>query len=643
MSVFIESQFAGHSLCASQEEYQQRYLETITHKEAFWENQAKHCLTWDKPWTDIYQGQFEAGTSQWFVNGQLNVAVNCLDRHLATQAEQTAIQWVGEEPGVSETLSYGELHARVCQLANGLIQLGIEPGDRVCIYMPMIPELIISMLACARIGAIHSVVFGGFSAEALNQRLNDASVKLVITADEAKRQGKTIPLKTKVDEALKQCQSVECVLVVQHTDGAIHWTDKDIWMHELLASCSCKHTPQAFDAEHPLFILYTSGSTGQPKGILHTSAGYLLHATLSFRWIFDYRPQEVFWCTADAGWITGHTYLTYGPLSNGATVLMYEGNPSYPTPARLWEIVDEHQVNILYTAPTLIRSLMAEGNAWLAHTKRDSLRVLGSVGEPINPEAWQWLYHQVGRQRCPIVDTWWQTETGGAMITPIAGITPLKPGSATRPFLGIQIALLDDDGEEIIGAGWGKLAIKGSWPSQMRGIYNDQSRFIAQYLQPYPGYYLTGDGAKRDEDGNYWISGRLDDVVNMSGHRIGTAEVESVVNALSDIAESAVIGLPHAIKGECLVVFATLNKTNQLQEEQTLKIAINQAITTHIGSFCKADLIFIAPDLPKTRSGKIMRRILKKIAEGEYQQLGDISTLTDQNVIQDLIKVASRS
>ncbi|MGX8845373.1 acetate--CoA ligase, partial [Pseudomonas aeruginosa] len=568
--------------------------------------------------------------------GQLNVAYNCIDRHLERRGEQIAIVWEGDNPSESAHITYRKLHHNVCRLANVLKSRGVEKGDRVCIYMPMIPEAAYAMLACARIGAVHSVVFGGFSPDSLRDRILDADCRTVITADEGVRGGKYIPLKQNVEKALKDCPDVSTVVVVERTQGDIPWVEgRDIWYHEALHAASADCPAEAMDAEDPLFILYTSGSTGKPKGVLHTTGGYLLGAAMTHKYVFDYHDGDVYWCTADVGWVTGHSYIVYGPLANGATTLMFEGVPNYPDASRFWQVIDKHQVNIFYTAPTAIRALMREGDAPVRQTSRSSLRLLGSVGEPINPEAWEWYYQVVGEKRCPIVDTWWQTETGSILITPLPGATALKPGSATRPFFGVQPVLLDEKGKEIDGAGSGVLAIKASWPSQIRSVYGDHQRMIDTYFKPYPGYYFSGDGARRDEDGYYWITGRVDDVINVSGHRIGTAEVESALVLHDAVAEAAVVGCPHDVKGQAIYAFVTLMAGSQPSE--ALQQELLALVGKEIGSFAKPDHLQWAPSLPKTRSGKIMRRILRKIACNELDSLGDTSTLADPGVVQGLI------
>ncbi len=576
------------------------------------------------------------GRAAWFKGAQLNVSYNCIDRHLATRGDQPAIIREGDNPTDSSVITYRELHQQVCRLANVLKQRGVKKGDRVCIYMPMVPQAAYAMLACSRIGAIHSVVFGGFSPDALRDRILDADCRTLITADEGIRGGKSVPLKNNVDKALLSCPDVSTVVVIKRTGGEIDWSEgRDLWYHDAIKQVSDDCPPEPMDAEDPLFILYTSGSTGKPKGVLHTTAGYLLQAALTFRSVFDYRDGEVFWCTADVGWVTGHSYIVYGPLANGAITLMFEGVPNYPDASRFWQVVDKHQVNIFYTAPTALRALMREGQGPLASTSRKSLRVLGSVGEPINPEAWEWYFEAVGEKRCPIVDTWWQTETGGIMISPLVGTRRVKPGCATQPMFGVQPVLLDDKGTLIEGPGSGMLAIKASWPGQIRSVYGDPQRMIDTYFKPLPGYYFTGDGARRDEDGDLWITGRIDDVINVSGHRIGTAEVESALVLHDSIAEAAVVGYPHDLKGQGIYAFVT--PMNGVTPDDSLKQELLALVSKEIGSFAKPELIQWAPALPKTRSGKIMRRILRKIACNELDNLGDTSTLADPSVVQGLI------
>lgn len=616
--------------------YRRLYRQSIEEPEQFWSEQARTFLHWFKPWDRLHRSDMQSGHAAWFEGGQLNVAYNCIDRHLPERAEQTAILWEGDDPCESAQITYRKLHHHVCRLANVMKSRGVNKGDRVCIYMPMIPETAYAMLACARIGAVHTVVFGGFSPDALRDRINDADCSMVITADEGVRGGKYIPLKENVDKALAGCPQVGSVIVVQRTEAPIAWVEgRDLWYHEALHGIDPHCDPEPMDAEDPLFILYTSGSTGKPKGVLHTTGGYLLQASMTHRYVFDYHDGDIHWCTADVGWITGHSYVVYGPLANGATTLMFEGVPTYPDASRLWQIVDKHQVNIFYTAPTAIRALMREGDEPVKRTSRSSLRLLASAGEPINPEAWEWFYHVVSEGRCPIMDTWWQTETGAIMITPLPGATDLKPGSATRPFFGVQPVLLDEQGGVIEGPGSGVLAIRASWPSQTRTLYGDHKRHVETYFKPYPGYYFSGDGARRDEDGYYWITGRVDDVINVSGHRIGTAEVESAMVLHDAIAEAAVVGCPHDVKGQCVYAFVTPMRGSEPSE--ALKAELLALVSREIGSFAKPDKLQWAPALPKTRSGKIMRRILRKIACNELDTLGDTSTLADPSVVEDLI------
>jgi acetyl-CoA synthetase len=620
----------------SPDDYQRLYQQSVENPDAFWGEQAKAFLDWSKPWQQVQQSDLKTGQVSWFKGAELNVSYNCIDRHLESRGEQIAIVWEGDSPSESAEITYKKLHNNVARLANVLKGRGVQKGDRVCIYMPMIPEAAYAMLACARIGAVHSVVFGGFSPDSLRDRILDADCRVVITADEGVRGGKYIALKQNVDTALHSCPDVHTVLVVERTQGDIDWvTGRDIWYHDAMHGTSDDCPPEPMDAEDPLFILYTSGSTGKPKGVLHTTGGYLLQAAMTFKHVFDYREGEIFWCTADVGWVTGHSYIVYGPLANGATTLIFEGVPSYPDASRFWQIIDKHQVNIFYTAPTALRALMREGPMPLLSTSRESLRVLGSVGEPINPEAWEWYFHHVGKERCPIIDTWWQTETGGIMLTPLISARQLKPGCATRPMFGVQPVLLDEQGKEISGVGSGLLAIKASWPGQIRSIYGDQQRMVATYFKPYPGYYFTGDGARRDEDGDYWITGRVDDVINVSGHRIGTAEVESALLLHDSIAEAAVVGYPHDVKG--MGIYAFVTPMNGVEPNDALKKQLLAHVTKEIGSFAKPELIQWAQALPKTRSGKIMRRILRKIACNELDSLGDTSTLADPSVVEGLI------
>ena len=618
-------------------QYEQWYQESIEHPEKFWAARAKELVHWSKPWTKVLDCDFPKGKISWFEGAELNVSYNCIDKHLSERGDQIAIIWEGDDPSQDKKISYKELHEQVCRLANGLKSRGVKKGDRVCIYMPMIPEAAYAMLACTRIGAIHSVVFGGFSPEALKDRILDADCQTLITADEGVRGGKTVPLKANCDQALQHCPNVHSVITVKRTGGDIEWQDdRDVWYHELTAQASDTCEPEPMGAEDPMFILYTSGSTGKPKGVMHTTGGYLLQSSMTHKYVFDYHDGDIYWCTADVGWITGHSYIVYGPLNNGATTLMFEGVPTYPDASRCWQVVDKHKVNIFYTAPTAIRALMAAGNAPVEKTSRGSLRIIGTVGEPINPEAWEWYYHIVGNEKCPIVDTWWQTETGAILITPLPGATALKPGSATRPFFGVLPALLDVEGKEIEGPGEGSLVIKNSWPSQIRSIYGDHQRCIDTYFSPYPNYFFTGDGARRDEDGYYWITGRVDDVLNVSGHRLGTAEIESALVLHKKVAEAAVVGFPHEIKGQGIYAYVTLMQGAEVDD--ALLSELKQMVNQEIGPIAKPDLIQLAPGLPKTRSGKIMRRILRKIAAHETDNLGDTSTLADPSVVDDLVE-----
>ena len=632
----VAKEFENHTHIRN-DQYLAMYDASINRPDEFWSQKADEFITWFKPWEKLTDSDFHQGEARWFLGAELNASYNCIDRHLELKADHTAIIWEGDDPGEDLRVTYRELHEHVCRLSNVLLDRGVTKGDRVCIYMPMIPEAAYAMLACARIGAVHSVVFGGFSPQALKDRILDSDCRTVITADEGVRAGKPIPLKENTDKALEDCPLVSTVLVVRRTGGKIHWfDDRDIWYEEATRQVSPDCEAVAMGSEDPLFILYTSGSTGKPKGVVHTTGGYLLHAAMTHKYVFDYHEGDVYWCTADVGWVTGHSYIVYGPLANGAITLMFEGVPTYPDSSRCWQIVDKHKVNIFYTAPTALRALMSHGDAFVKSTSRESLRLLGSVGEPINPEAWKWYYHVVGDARCPIVDTWWQTETGGIMITPLPGATDLKPGSATRPFFGIKPVLLDENGKELKGAASGNLAISGSWPGQIRTIFGDHQRCIDTYYSTYPGYYFTGDGARRDEDGYFWITGRVDDVLNVSGHRLGTAEIESALVEHSLVAEAAVVGYPHDIKGQGIYAFVTLMQGTEGTDE--LLVELNDLVRSEIGAIAKPDILQWAPGLPKTRSGKIMRRILRKIAENELDKLGDISTLADPSVVDDLIR-----
>jgi acetyl-CoA synthetase len=620
--------------------YREAYAASISDPEAFWGEQGKR-LDWIKPYTKVKSTSFHEADFgiKWYEDGVLNVSANCLDRHLAERGDKIAIIWEGDDPAKSRSFTYREVHAETCRMANVLKKLGVIAGDRVTIYLPMIPAAAFAMLACARIGAIHSVVFGGFSPDSIAQRVQDCDSKLIITADEGLRGGRKVPLKANVDAALAggHTPSVEHVLVVTHTGGDIAMHDgRDVRYETIAATVDTECEPVPLNAEHPLFVLYTSGSTGKPKGVMHTSGGYLTWVSLTHEAVFDLRDDDVYWCTADVGWVTGHSYIVYGPLANGATTLMFEGVPSYPDASRFWQVIDKHQVTIFYTAPTAIRALMREGDGPVKATSRKSLRLLGSVGEPINPEAWMWYYTVVGDERCPIVDTWWQTETGGALITPLPGATPLKPGSATRPFFGVQPALVDAEGKVLEGAAEGNLVLIDSWPGQMRTVYNDHERFFQTYFSTYPGVYFTGDGCRRDQDGYYWITGRVDDVINVSGHRMGTAEVESALVAHACVAEAAVVGYPHDLKGQGIYAYVTLNVG--VESNDALRKELVTWVRKEIGPIASPDLIQFAPGLPKTRSGKIMRRILRKIAEDDFSALGDTSTLADPAVVEDLIE-----
>ncbi len=622
------------------ETYAELYSRSIEDNENFWAEQAAR-VDWIKPFSNVKDVSFAKGDVhiRWFDDGTLNVCFNCVDRHLESKGDDVAIIWEGDDPGRDLTITYRQLHERVCKFANALKSLGAKKGDRITIYMPMIPEAAVAMLACARIGAVHSVVFGGFSPDALAGRIHDCESNIVITADEGVRGGKHVPLKANVDAAAEHADvtTLEKVLVVRNTASEINWVDgRDAWLHELEATAGTDCPCEEMSAEDPLFILYTSGSTGKPKGVLHTSGGYLVYASLTHEIVFDYHAGDIYWCTADIGWVTGHSYIVYGPLANGAVTLMFEGVPNYPTSSRFWEVCDKHQVNICYTAPTVIRALMREGNAPVERTSRKSLKLLGSVGEPINPEAWEWYYHVVGEGRSPIVDTWWQTETGGILISPLPGATALKPGSAGKPLFGIKAAIVDGEGTVLDGAAEGILVIEDSWPGQMRTIYGDHQRFVETYFSTYEGRYFTGDGARRDDDGYYWITGRVDDVLNVSGHRMGTAEVESALVAHRDVAEAAVVGYPHDIKGQGIYAYVTL--MDGVKSSDELRSELQQWVRKEIGPIAKPDLIQWAPGLPKTRSGKIMRRILRKVAADDFETLGDTSTLADPSVVEDLIE-----
>ena len=617
--------------------YQEMYKRSITDPDGFWGEMGKR-IDWIKPYTKVKNTSYapENVSIKWYEDGTLNVCVNCVDRHLKKRADQVAIIWEGDDPTHDEKITYRQLHERVCKFANVMKANGVKKGDRVTVYMPMIPEAAYAMLACARIGAVHSVVFGGFSPDSLAGRIDDCDSKFIITADEGVRGGRTIPLKKNTDEALKKTKGGEKVLVVRRTGNDVPWNaDRDLWLHEELVKVNADCPPEEMNAEDPLFILYTSGSTGKPKGVLHTSGGYAVFASMTHQYVFDYHDGDIYWCTADVGWVTGHSYILYGPLANGATTLMFEGVPNYPTASRFWHVVDKWDVNIFYTAPTAIRALMAAGDDFVKRTDRSSLRLLGSVGEPINPEAWEWYHRVVGDGRCPVVDTWWQTETGGIMITPLPGATRLKPGSATLPFFGIKPALVDEKGEMLEGAASGNLVVLDSWPGQMRSVYGDHERFVQTYFSAYKGMYFTGDACRRDEDGYYWITGRVDDVLNVSGHRLGTAEVESALVSHPKVAEAAVVGYPHDVKGQGIYCYVTLLAGEVYTEDLKRELVLH--VRKEIGPIASPDLIQFSPGLPKTRSGKIMRRILRKIAEDDFSNLGDTSTLAEPAVVEDLI------
>ncbi|MCH8861282.1 MAG: acetate--CoA ligase [Proteobacteria bacterium] len=635
--VFPVSATAIENTLCDAAKYDAMYKRSIEDPEGFWAEHGKR-IDWIKPFTKIrdvdYTGDIRI---RWFEDGTLNACANCIDRHLPEKAGDIAIIWESDDPGHDKSITYQQLYEEVCRFANVLKSRGVKKGDRVTIYMPMIPEAAYAMLACARIGAVHSVVFGGFSPEALAGRIRDCESDCIITANEGLRGGKPVPLKANVDAALESVTGVHTVVVVQHTKAETNWVEsRDIWYHEAAASVAADCPPEEMSAEDPLFILYTSGSTGKPKGVLHTTGGYMVWVSMTHEYVFDYHPGEVFWCTADVGWVTGHSYIVYGPLANGAITLMFEGVPNYPDPSRFWQIVDKHKVNIFYTAPTALRALMAQGNEWVSKTDRSSLRLLGSVGEPINPEAWLWYHRIVGEERCPIVDTWWQTETGGILISPLPGATPLKPGSATRPFFGVQPALVDEEGNILEGEARGMLVLLDSWPGQMRTLYGDHARFKETYFSQFPGKYFTGDGCRRDEDGYYWITGRVDDVINVSGHRMGTAEVESALVGHEGVAEAAVVGFPHDIKGQGIYAYVTLDVTHTPSDETRAELV--KQVRKEIGPIATPDFIQFAPALPKTRSGKIMRRILRQIAANDYADLGDTSTLADPGVVAELIE-----
>ncbi|MEQ1498168.1 MAG: acetate--CoA ligase [Novosphingobium sp.] len=632
----VPAEWASRALINA-DRYAEKYAAALAEPEAFWREESAR-IDWIRPWTKLGSCSFDQADFgiEWFSDGTLNVSANCLDRHLETRGDQIAIIWEGDEPDQQRKITYRELHADVCRMANALKDLGAKRGDRITIYMPMVPEAATAMLACTRIGAIHSIVFGGFSPEALAGRIQDCDSNIVITADAGMRGGKLVPLKANVDAALEQCPSVSEVLVVRHVGHDVGMIEgRDHWWHKLRAAVSADCPAEEMGAEDPLFILYTSGSTGKPKGVLHTTGGYLTWAAMTHQYVFDYRPGEIYWCAADVGWVTGHSYVVYGPLANGATTVMFEGVPNYPTHSRFWEIVDRHKVEIFYGAPTALRALMREGDVWVKQTSRASLRLLGSVGEPINPEAWEWYWRVVGDERCPIVDTWWQTETGACMMTPLPGAHALKPGAASFPMFGVVPLIVDADGRELHGAAEGNLCIRQSWPGQMRTVYGDHERFFQTYFSTYKGLYFTGDGCKRDEGGYYWITGRVDDVINVSGHRMGTAEVESALVAHAKVAESAVVGMPHEIKGQGIYAYVTLNAGEEPNDDVRKELVA--WVRREIGPIATPDVIHFAPALPKTRSGKIMRRILRKIAEGDTSNLGDISTLADPAVVDVLL------
>ncbi|WP_349431125.1 acetate--CoA ligase [Methylomarinum sp. Ch1-1] len=618
------------------ESYQALYRQSIADPEAFWAEQAENFLDWIQPWDKVLDYDYPKGEISWFSGGKLNVSANCLDRHLEKRGDQVAIIWEGDDPSQDKKITYRQLHEQVCKFANVLKTQGVKKGDRVCIYLPMLAEAAVVILACTRIGAIHSIVFGGFSADSLKDRILDADCQYLICADEGYRGGKTVPSKIHADKAAASCPNLHKIIVIENTGNDIPWSEgRDLWYHEAMAEASADCPPEAMDAEDPLFILYTSGSTGKPKGVQHTTGGYLLYTAMTHKYVFDYHDGDIYWCTADIGWVTGHSYIIYGPLCNGATTLMFEGVPTYPAADRFWQVIDKHRVNIFYTAPTAIRSLMAQGDDYVERTERSSLKLLGSVGEPINPEAWEWYYQVVGNQRCPIVDTWWQTETGGILITPLPGATRLKPGSATLPFFGVKPEILDNEGNVLTGEAEGLLVISFPWPGQSRSVYGDHQRFVDTYFKNFPGYYFTGDGARRDKDGYYWITGRVDDVINVSGHRMGTAEVESALVLHDDVAEAAVVGYPHNIKGQGIYAYVTLNVG--VEPSEKLRQELIQLVRDEIGPIAHPDIIQWAPGLPKTRSGKIMRRILRKVAANELNNLGDTSTLADPAVVDEII------
>ncbi|MEN8711834.1 MAG: acetate--CoA ligase [Arenicellales bacterium] len=632
----VPEEFAKNAHITS-EMYEAMYKRSIEDPDGFWSDQANEFLDWMKPWSKVQEFDFTKGDIRWFEGGKLNVSYNCLDRHLETRGDQVALLWEADNPEVDKKVTYRELYEDVCKFSNVLKSRGVKKGDRVCIYMPMITEAAVAMLACTRIGAVHSIVFGGFSPDSLRDRILDSDCQTVITADEGVRGGKSVPLKVNADKALTECPNVKTCVVVRRTGGDVAWQEgRDVWYEEMMAEASTDCPPEEMDAEDPLFILYTSGSTGKPKGVLHTTGGYLLFAAMTHKYVFDYHDGDIYWCTADIGWVTGHTYIVYGPLANGATTLMFEGIPTYPDASRFWQVIDKHQVNQFYTAPTAIRALMRSGEELVKKTSRSSLKLLGTVGEPINPEAWEWYYHVVGDSRCPIVDTWWQTETGGHLITPLPGAIDMKPGSATKPFFGVQPEIVDEQGNVLEGECSGNLVMKAPWPSMMRTLYGDHQRFIDTYFTTYPGYYFTGDGCRRDADGYYWITGRVDDVLNVSGHRLGTAEIESALVLHSSVAEAAVVGYPHDIKGQGIYAYVTLMAG--VEESDDLKKELVVFVRKEIGPIATIDILQWAPGLPKTRSGKIMRRILRKVAENEIDNLGDTSTLADPAVVDHLVE-----
>ncbi len=632
----VPSEFAKNAHINS-ERYESMYTQSIEDPDTFWAEQAEEFLDWTKAWDRVQDWDFRTGKIKWFEGGKLNVSYNCLDRHLDTRGDQVAVLWEGDDPEVDRKITYRELHKEVCKFSNVLKGRGVKKGDRVCIYMPMVTEAAVAMLACTRIGAVHSIVFGGFSPDSLRDRILDSDCQSLITADEGVRGGKAVALKLNADKALADCPNVHTCVVIRRTGGDVDWQEgRDVWYDELMADASPDCPAEEMDAEDPLFILYTSGSTGKPKGVLHTTGGYLLFAAMTHKYVFDYHDGDIYWCTADVGWVTGHTYIVYGPLANGATTLMFEGIPTYPDASRFWQVIDKHKVNQFYTAPTAIRALMRSGEEPVKRTSRSSLKLLGTVGEPINPEAWEWYYHVVGDARCPIVDTWWQTETGGHMITPLPGATDLKPGSAAKPFFGVQPAIVDEQGNELEGECSGNLIIKSPWPGMMRTLYGDHQRFIETYFTTYPGNYFTGDGCRRDADGYYWITGRVDDVLNVSGHRLGTAEIESALVLHNSVAEAAVVGYPHDIKGQGIYAYVTLMAG--VDESDELSVELVKFVRNEIGPIATIDILQWAPGLPKTRSGKIMRRILRKVAENDIASVGDTSTLADPAVVDHLVE-----